>query len=223
MMKRLAVFIVGWLAVVAIATPANAMGIQEHRSEMKQRAKEEGRLGDEALNSKNYDEAIDHYTKYLDAHICEGSECGTYYFHRGVAYQQKQDCAKAIADYEEAQKTLTDNGELYFNASLCHTALNQNDAALADLNNALRVNPDSNIYHVGRCIALFNKQDFAGALPDCEFTLGSAPDDQNMLYATAMSAEQTGDKGKAAKYYKHLHDLNPGDTRASDGLARVGG
>ena len=44
-----------------------------------------------------------------------------------------------------------------------------------------------------------------------------------MLYAAAMSAEQTGDKAKAAKFYKHLHDLNPGDARAADGLKRVGG
>jgi len=44
-----------------------------------------------------------------------------------------------------------------------------------------------------------------------------------MLYAAAMSAEQTGDKAKAAKFYKHLHELNPGDARATEGLQRTGG
>jgi Flp pilus assembly protein TadD len=70
---------------------------------------------------------------------------------------------------------------------------------------------------------LFNKHNFAGALPDCEMTLTSAPDDPKMLYATAMSAEQTGDKAKAARYYKHMLDLDHGNAQASDGLKRVGG
>jgi tetratricopeptide (TPR) repeat protein len=104
-----------------------------------------------------------------------------------------------------------------------YTALNQPDVALADLNSAIKVNPDSMIYRVGRCVILFNKQDFAGALPDCEITLTAAPDDPKMLYATAMSAEQTGDKAKAAKYYKHLLDLDHGNSQASEGLKRVGG
>lgn len=222
MVKRLAALLVGMIAFGAVATPANALGIQEHRSEQADRARRELQLGDEALGNKDWDKAIEHYTNGLDAKAC-GSNCGKYYFYRGVAFMQKQDCVKATADFDEAQKTVTDNGELYFDASLCHSQLNQPDAALADLNNALRVNPQANNYHVGRCIILFNKHDFANALPDCEFTLGSAPDDQNMLYATAVSAEQTGDKAKAAKYYKHLHDLNPSDARATDGLKRVGG
>src|SRR5262249_6058818 len=113
-----------------------------------------------------------------------GDQCGIFYYKRGLAWQGKGDCTKALSDFEEAQKTLTDNGELYFNAHLCHTQMNQIDAALADLDKALKINPEANNYHVGRCIILFNKHDFAGALPDCEYTLGSAPDDQNMLYAT---------------------------------------
>ena len=222
MVKRLAALVVGMLSLVAIATPASALGIQEHRSAERDRGRQELNLGEEALGRKDWDSAIDHYTKGLDAKAC-GDNCGNYYFHRGVAYQQKQDCVKALADFTEAQKTVKDNGELYFDASLCHSLLNQPDAALEDLNNAIKVNPEATNYHYGRCIILFNKHDFANALPDCEFTLGSAPDDQIMLYATAASAEQTGDKAKAAKYYKHLHDLNPGDQRATDGLKRVGG
>jgi tetratricopeptide (TPR) repeat protein len=222
MVKRLAAVFAGLVAFTVLAAPAHALGIQENRNERAAQARREGGLGDEALSAKKWDEAIEHYTKMLDAKAC-GSDCGKYYFRRGLAWQGKQDCQHAIADYEEAQKTVTDNGELYFNASLCHTQLNQPDAALVDLNNAIKVNPESSIYRVGRCITLFNKRDFAGALPDCEYTLGSAPDDQKMLFATAMSAEQTGDKAKAAKYYKHLLELDHGNQQAADGLKRVGG
>ncbi len=222
--KRLAALLVGIIAVTSVTSvraPVYAMGIEDARARDAQRVKLEGGLGDEALDVKKYAEAIEHYTKAINANAC-GGDCGKYYFKRGLAYQGMEKCAEAVADYEKAGETLTDNGELYFNESLCHSALNKSDLALADLNKAIRVNPDSMIYHVGRCIALFNKQDFAGALPDCEVTLTSAPDDQKMLYAAAMSAEQTGDKAKAAKFYKHLLDLDHGNTQASDGLRRVG-
>jgi tetratricopeptide (TPR) repeat protein len=222
MVKRLAAFVVGLVAIAGIVAPAYALGINEAKAKREKEAQLAGQRGDAALSDKKYDEAIEHYNKVLSANAC-GSDCGKYYFRRGLAWQGKQDCTKALEDYTKAQETVKDNGELYFNASLCHNQMNQPELALADLDNAIKVNPESNIYRVGRCIALFNKHDFAGALPDCEYTLGSAPDDQNMLYAAAMSAEQTGDKAKAAKFYKHLHDLNPGDARAADGLKRTGG
>ncbi len=222
MVKRFAALLIGFAVAGVLGAPAYAIGINEAREKREAQAKLEGQLGDEALNAKNYDDAIGHYSKMIDAKAC-GSDCGKWYFHRGIAYQAKSDCAHASDDYAKAEESITDNGELYFNDSLCQSALNQPDKALALLDKAIKVNPESNTYRVGRCIALFNKHDFAGALPDCEFTLTAAPDDQKMLFATAMSAEQTGDKAKAAKYYKHLLDLDHGNAQAADGLKRVGG
>lgn len=203
---------------------ASAMGIDEARERKAERARAEQRYGDEALNAKEYANAIDHYTKALDGKACSDDLCeANIYFRRGIAYQATGNCEKAITDFDKAAETIKDNGELYFDESLCHDKLGQPDLALADLNKAININPQSNIYRVGRCIALFNKHDFAGALPDCEMTLTSAPDDQKMLFAAAFSAEQTGDKAKAAKNYRHLLELDPGNVQAKDGLKRVGG
>lgn len=223
MVRRLASFVAAFVAALAIVAPAHAVGIEEARQKAHQRAQQDVSLGDEAFGSKQWDAAIDHYTQAIDGKGCDADCLATVYFHRGVAYQQKSDCAKALADYAKAAETIKDNGDLYFEQSVCHNALNQPDLAMADLNNALKVNPDSTIYHHDRCIALFNKHDFANALPDCEFTLSAAPDDQTMLYATAMSAEQTGDPAKAAKYYKHILELDHNNAQAADGLKRVGG
>jgi tetratricopeptide (TPR) repeat protein len=222
MVKRFAALVVGMIAIAGIAAPAYGLSVKEARERAAREAKMSGPLGDQALTDKKYDEAIGHYTKVIDAKAC-GDNCGNYHYRRGLAYQGKQDCTNALVDFAKAAETLKTNGELYFNTSLCHSQMNQPDLALADLDMAIKVNPDSSIYRVGRCIILFNKQNYAGALPDCEFTLGSAPDDQKMLYATAVSAEMTGDKAKAAKYYRHLLTLDKGNKQAADGLARVGG
>ena len=221
-MRKIA--LVASLLTVALVSQAMALESTEaRRLRMSHQAEDIGSQGDQALAAKEYDRAIELYGQAISSGGLEGEDLGKIYFHRGLAYQGKQDCATAVTDFTKASETLKNNGELYYNESLCHAALNQPDVALADLNNAIKVNPDSMIYRVGRCVILFNKQDFAGALPDCEVTLTAAPDDPKMLYATAMSAEQTGDKARAAKYYKHLLDLDHGNTQASEGLKRVGG
>jgi len=121
MSKRLVALFIGAIAIAGVAAPAFGLGIDETRHNRERQAMREGSLGDEALTAKKYDEAIDHYTKVLDAKAC-GDDCGKYYFRRGLACEAKLDCVKAVADYEKGQETLKDNGELYFNESLCMTS-----------------------------------------------------------------------------------------------------
>lgn len=180
-------------------------------------------LGDKALRDKNFDRAIELYSQAITSAGLQGPDLGKAYFVRGVAYQAKKDCVNAVADYDKAAETLTTNADLYFNRSVCEAELKQPDKSLSDLDKAIKVNPDSALYHSARCVALFNKPDFAGALPDCEAGLRSTPDDKNLLLAVSQSAERTGDKAKAAAAYRHLLQLDPGNKVAADGLKRVGG
>lgn len=210
------------LAIVGMAVTAtmSAASIDEIRQRRAERATVEAQRGDEFLGKKEWDKAIEHYTNAISG--CD-KDCGKYLFRRGVAWQAKEDCAKALEDYQKAEETLKDNGELYYNQYLCFTKTNKTPEALAALDRSIVVNPNATTYHYARCIIRFNQQNYAGALPDCEQTLGPAPDDQTMLLATATSAEQTGDKAKAAKYYRHLLELDKNSQQAKDGLARVGG
>ena len=175
------------------------------------------------MAAKQYDQAIDIYTKAIDSQSFDGLDLGKLYFARGIALQAKGDCNHAMVDYDQALSRLPENGDLRYNRSVCYNNLNQPDKAVVDLNEAIRINPDSVTYRVARCTILFNKRDFAAALPDCEMALRSTPDDKNMLAAVAQSAEQLADKAKAAAAYRHLHELEPNNKTAIDGLKRVGG
>ena len=115
------------------------------------------------------------------------------------------------------------DGDLYFSRAACYLELNQNDKALADLDMAVKVDPDAVMYRNARCILLFNKKDFAGALPDCEKALAATPNDKNILTALSQAAEQTGNKPRAADAYRKLLALDPGNQTAIEGLKRVGG
>ncbi|MEQ1865509.1 MAG: tetratricopeptide repeat protein, partial [Micropepsaceae bacterium] len=79
------------------------------------------------------------------------------------------------------------------------------------------------LYRSARCIMLFNRKDFAGALPDCEKALAASPDNKNLLTATSQAAEQVGNKPRAAELYRRLLALDPGNPTATEGLKRTTG
>ena len=64
--------------------------------------------------------------------------------------------------------------------------------------------------------------DFAGALPDCEKAVAGTPGDKDLLIAAAQSAEQVGNRQRAAELYRQLLTADPGNAVATEGLARVG-
>jgi Tfp pilus assembly protein PilF len=79
------------------------------------------------------------------------------------------------------------------------------------------------MYRSARCKLLFNKRDFAGALPDCEKALAVTASDKDLMIATAQAAEQTGNRARAAEVYRKLLASDPGNTIATEGLKRTGG
>lgn len=114
-------------------------------------------------------------------------------------------------------------GDIHFSLAACHLALDQEDIALKDLDNAVKVDPDAVTYRSVRSKLLFNKKDFAGAMPDCEKALASNGNDNDLMIATAQSAEQTGNRARAAEAYRKLLAADPGNTIATEGLKRTGG
>ena len=178
----------------------------------------------EALQAKNPDLAIELFTKAIDSRAFKDQPqtMGELYFGRGTAHQMKKDCVAAIADFDKAAETLTD-GDLYYSRAACYLELKQDDKALADLDLAVKVDPDAVLYRSARCILLFNRKDFAGALPDCEKALSATPDNKNLLTATSQAAEQVGNKPRAAELYRRLLAADPGNPTATEGLKRTAG
>jgi len=178
----------------------------------------------EALNKQDADTAIKLYTKAIDSGAFRGQPemMGQLYYGRGLAYRLKKDCANAIPDFDKAAE-LINKGDVYFSRAACYLDLNQEDKALADFDLAIKTDPEAPAYRKARCIIMFNKKDFASALPDCEKALAAAPDDKNLLLAASQAAEQTGNRPKAAELYRKLLAVDPGNPVATEGLKRVGG
>jgi tetratricopeptide (TPR) repeat protein len=214
------------LATIALFTlPSSAIETAaDRRARQQQDAQNYPNEALDAMNKKNPDLAIELYTKAIDSGAFNNTPdmLGQIYYGRGLAFRMKKDCATAIKDFDKAA-TLINKGDLFFSRAACHLDLNQEDAALVDFDLAIKADPAAPMYRSARCILLFNRKDFAGALPDCEKALEATPQDKNLLLAASQAAEQSGNRARAAELYRKLLALDPANATATEGLKRVGG
>ena len=225
MVKRILAFLGMMTMVAAIALPAFAVeGVSERQARKKIEAQKYPHQASEALNNNDPDRAIELFTKAIDSRAFsdQPDAMGNIYFGRGNAYRKKGDCASANADYTKALE-FVQKGDIYFSRAACSLELKQDDAALADLDAAIKVDPDAASYRSARCIMLFNRKDFAGARPDCEKALAAEPSNKALLTATSQANEQVGNKPRAAEVYRRLLAVEPGNPIATAGLHRTGG
>jgi tetratricopeptide (TPR) repeat protein len=224
MIKRILIVLTMATMAAAIAAPSFAVeGVSERQQRKKLEAQKWPNQAQEALNNNNPELAIELFTKSIDSRAFndQPDAMGNLYFGRGNAYRRKGDCTAAIADYTKALEFVT-KGDIHFSRAACYLELKQDDLALADLDSAVKVDPDAASYRSARCILLFNRKDFAGALPDCEKALTAIPNDKNLLTAASQAAEQTGNRQRAAELYRRLLAADPGSTVATEGLQRTG-
>lgn len=225
MLTRLLSAFIALSMIASFALPASAIEDASSRRERQAReAQNYPNMARDALNKKDADLAIQLYTKAIDSGAFNGQPDTMWQLHygRGLAYHLKNDCVAAIADFDKAASYMA-KGEIFYERARCRLDMKQDDAALADIDLAVKADPAAAAYRSARCIMLFNKQDFAGALPDCEKALEAAPNDKTMLLAASQSAERTGNKARAAELYRKLLAVDPGNTTAIEGLKRVGG
>ncbi len=224
MTKRI-LAILGYAAIIAaFAVQALASGLpSERRAEKKIQLQKVPYQAEEAIQKKDYDRAIELFSKAIDsgAFTDEPHTMGRLYFGRGGAYHAKGDCTAAVGDYTKATE-YANKGDIYYSLAGCHLILQQDALALADLDKAIKIDPDAVAYRSARCKLLFNTKDFAGAIPDCEKALAATPTDKDLLVASAQAAEFTGNRQRAADLYRQLLAVDPGNTVATEGLARVG-
>src|SRR5207245_10383506 len=88
-----------------------------------------------------YDRAIDYFTKELDTHReADANWVGALYLDRGVAYAERHQYEKAIADITRSvQSDSFNNYYAYYNRALVYAMKHQYDVALADISKAIEI------------------------------------------------------------------------------------
>jgi len=108
-------------------------------AELSQYAKELLRASDNGrklLDNKDFDGAIEAFTKAINIEPCPGD-----YYHRGLCYRHKKEHDRAIADFNNALSSQNANGfdysEVYHSRGMSYMALEEDKKAIADFTKAL--------------------------------------------------------------------------------------
>ena len=131
---------------------------------------------------QNPDARIAACTQGINSGKLTGPQQAIGYSNRGVAYRQKGDGDRAIADFNEAIRLDPSFAASFYNRGLAYRDKREPDRAIADYNEAIRLGlKDGDIFN-SRGIAWFDKGDTDRAIADFNEAIRLDPKD-----ATAFS------------------------------------
>jgi tetratricopeptide (TPR) repeat protein len=129
MKKILFMMILSLSLTVCLTSPAWATGLGDFNA------------GLTAVSEGNYDEAIRLCTKAIASGELSREELSLVYELRGVAWYQKKDYDKAIADYTKAIEINPQSAEAYYNRGIAWYDKGNNEKAIADYTKVIAINP----------------------------------------------------------------------------------
>ncbi|MBR0875180.1 caspase family protein [Bradyrhizobium tropiciagri] len=120
------------------------------------------------------DQMIDACNKIIALKVFSGEKLATIYFWRAVGWNKKGEYARVIADATEAIR-LKPSVAVYNLRGSAYYDKGENDIAIADFNDALRMGPPSGIIFHNRGNAWRNKGDYAKAIADYDAAIKAGP------------------------------------------------
>jgi tetratricopeptide (TPR) repeat protein len=129
--------------------------------------------GNECKEKKDYDCAIDNYTKSIEL-VPQNSGA---YGNRGLIYYTKGNYDQAIEDYNKAIEFYPQEALSYYNRGLAYGAKRNYDQAIKDLNKAIELNPEYANAYGARGGFHHNKGNFDQAIKDLNKALELNPRD----------------------------------------------
>lgn len=154
------------------------------------------------------DQMIDACTKIIVLKVFKGEQLATVYFWRAVGSNKKGDYARVIADATEAirlqpsQAAYNLRGSAYYDKG-------DNDIAIADFDDALKLGPPSGIVFHNRGNAWRGKGDYARAIADYDMSIKADPRSAFSFQNRGISKEALGDLDGALADINQAIRLDP--------------
>ncbi len=137
---------------------------------------------------------------------------------RGLAYAEKGDTDRAIADYSEAIRLQPRedklDAEVHMNRGVAYAAKEDYDRAIADYDEAIRVNPKYATAYYNRGLAYDNKGEYDRAIADYDEAIRLDPDYTNAYYNRGAAYAAKGDYDRAIADHDEAIRLDPKDATA---------
>ncbi|MGJ4931652.1 caspase family protein [Bradyrhizobium sp. HKCCYLS2038] len=159
------------------------------------------------------DQMIDACNKIIALKVFSGGQLATIYFWRAVGWNKKGDYAHVIADATEAIRLKPDQA-LYNLRGSAYFDKGEDDIAIADFNDALKLGPpNATIYH-NRGNAYRSKGDFANAIGDYDRAIKLNPREAYSWQNRGASKAAAGDLDGALADINEAIRLSPAQAAA---------
>jgi tetratricopeptide (TPR) repeat protein len=180
-----------------------------------------GELGKARYRVKNYAEAI----AILSRRIALDPNSHEAYYYRGLSYKEMKRLPEAIADLRQAVNLQPTKGEYPFWLGV---TLNQADSTEASLE-AFRATVAVDTSSKNAALAYQQlgyrqllKKDWNGAIDYLEKAIAIDPRNVQSLVWLAQAYQNSGNREKAAFYYRKALEVQPGEPNATKGLKTLG-
>lgn len=133
----------------------------------------------------------------------------TAYLNRGVAFGDKRDFGRAIADFTTALSLDPRSVDAYLNRGMAHVATGQNDKALADYDAALTIKPDFADAYINRGSVFLRNRDFDRAIVEYDRAIALQPGLSAAYLNRALAHQGKGAVDRAIKDYDEALKIIP--------------
>ena len=147
-------------------------------------------------------------TRFIQSGDQSNARLGMAYLYRATAHDAEGDYKSAIADFS-ASIRLFPIPSVYSMRGLDYAVTGDRNRAMADLNNAIQLQPTVDIHYEARGLAhlLLNEPDFA--ITDFDSALQIRRDSAPALYGRGIAYAQRGDRTRAAYDITAARAINP--------------
>ena len=154
------------------------------------------------------DQQIDACNKIIALKVFSGDKLATIYFWRAVGWNKKGNYAQVIADASEAIRLHASVAAYNLRGSAYYDK-GEDDIAIADFNDALRIGPPSGILYHNRGNAWRNKGEFAKAIADYDQSIKLGPPSAFSFQNRGISKQALGDLDGALADINEAIRLDP--------------
>ena len=154
------------------------------------------------------DKQIEACTRIIALKVFSGEKLATVYFWRAVGWNKKGDYARVIADTSEAIR-LKPAQALYNMRGSAYYDKGEDDIAIADFNDALKLGPPSGIIFHNRGNAWRSKKDYPRAIADYDEAIRLNPGEAYSYQNRGSAKQALGDLDGALADIDQAIRLNP--------------
>lgn len=153
--------------------------------------------------------------------LYQGTDLAKFYVNSGIAWHDKGDQDRAIADYGQAIKLDPANAKAYDNRGNARKANGQSDLAIADFDQAIKLDPHNAIAYFNRGLIWDDRGEDDRALADYDSAIRLKPDYAKAYNNRGLIREARGDLERAVADLDRAVRAAPDNSQPYFGRGRI--